>query len=74
MLVETSRCFFCGSVDLDNLKAEIALRRHGLQNLDQIPIFLFPEILICLSCGTATFTTLKDELRAIGERKATTRG
>jgi hypothetical protein len=34
----------------------------GLENIDKPVVWVFPEIVVCLDCGTAKFLVPEDEL------------
>jgi hypothetical protein len=39
----------------------------GLQNIDKPIVWVFPDLFVCLNCGTAEFAVPKDELRQLEE-------
>jgi hypothetical protein len=41
----------------------MAIHFPGLKNIDKPVVWVFPEVLICLDCGTAEFTMSEPELR-----------
>ena len=49
-------CFACGSSNLSQLRAEVALHIPGLKNIDKPTLFVFPDVRVCLDCGKACFT------------------
>jgi hypothetical protein len=39
----------------------------GLKNIDKPVMWVFPEVVVCLDCGTAEFTLPEAELRQIAK-------
>jgi len=64
------RCKSCGSENLANFTAEIAIHLPGLQNLDEPPVFVFPKLVVCLNCGTTEFVIPEGDLRLLGRKRA----
>ena len=62
------RCKSCQSTSQVELPAEIAIHFQGRQNLNTPHVFVFPDIAICLDCGSTKFTVPEAELRSIRER------
>jgi hypothetical protein len=60
-------CKSCGSV---KLTAEISIHFPGLKNLDRPAVWVFPELVVCLDCGTAEFVVPEAELRQLAKRDA----
>jgi hypothetical protein len=58
-------CRACGSENLGSFNGEIAIHFRGLKNIDQPTVFVFPELLICLSCGITEFVIPEGELRLL---------
>jgi hypothetical protein len=46
----------------EEFSAEMAVHLHGLKNLDNSGILLFPKLSVCLDCGYVQFTVPKMEL------------
>jgi hypothetical protein len=46
---------------------EINIHIPGTKNLDQPAVFVFPKVLVCLSCGLAEFTLLENELQRLAQ-------
>jgi len=40
----------------------MGIHRPGLRNIDKPTVWVFPELIVCLDCGTATFSVPEDEL------------
>ena len=60
----------CGSVNQSKLTAEISIHFPGLKNLDRPAVWVFPELVVCLDCGTAEFAVPEAELRQLAKRDA----
>jgi hypothetical protein len=39
----------------------------GLEGLDNPPVWIFPEIIVCLQCGFAEFSVPENELRKLAK-------
>jgi hypothetical protein len=51
--------------------SEIFIHFSGLNNLDKLPVMVFPTLSVCLNCGVvAEFTIPASELRALREQSA----
>ena len=48
-------------------KAEMNVHFPGLKNASRPSVWLFPEVLICLNCGAATFSVPSVELAVLAE-------
>jgi hypothetical protein len=46
----------------------------GLKNIDKPVVWLFPEIVVCLNCGTAEFVVPEAELRLLAKGDAAPTG
>jgi hypothetical protein len=64
------RCKSCGSKNLDNYSAEIALHFRGLANINKPHVFLFPSVVVCLDCGMAEFVIPERGLLQLTEGRA----
>lgn len=42
----------------------------GLKNIDKPPVFVFPQVLICLVCGHAEFAVPETELRLLAKYRS----
>lgn len=58
-------CKSCGSEKQTELGAEMNIRCPGLKGLDKPIIWVFPNVLVCFSCGSALFTIPEAELRQL---------
>jgi hypothetical protein len=56
---------FCGAQELS---AEVAIHFLGHENLNTPHVFVFPDILVCLDCGSTVFKVPDAELQSIRER------
>ena len=64
-------CKSCGSANQNKFSAEMGIHFPGLKNIDKPLVWVFPEVAVCLDCGTADFTVAEAELRQLeqsGER------
>jgi hypothetical protein len=55
-------CRLCESNHLSRVKAEIALHFPGLKNIDKPVVWVFPEVWVCLNCGTSEFSVTENQL------------
>jgi len=58
-------CKSCGSLNQSKFTAEIAIHFPKLKNTDKPVAWLFPELFVCLDCGTAEFVVPEEELRQL---------
>jgi hypothetical protein len=61
-------CKSCGSDKQSKFIAEIAIHFPGLKGLQKPHVMVFPELLVCLSCGNAEFTIHETELLRLLEK------
>ena len=45
-----------------SLSAEMGIHFLGLNNMDKPVVWVFPEVVVCLNCGTAEFAVPEEEL------------
>jgi hypothetical protein len=64
------RCKSCGSEDLREFTAEIAVHFLGLKNIDKPHVFIYPALIVCFDCGTAEFVVPERELSQLKEGRA----
>lgn len=64
-------CNSCGSFKQAKFRSEIDIHFPGLRNVNQRPVMVFPELVVCLNCGKAEFTVPKDELGQLAKCVAT---
>jgi hypothetical protein len=60
-------CKSCSSENQRKFSSEINVHFPGLKNLDKLPVFVFPQLLVCLDCGFAEFDLPQAEVRLLGE-------
>lgn len=58
-------CTSCGSKHNSKLGSEIGLHFKGISGLEKPMVFVFPEVVVCLTCGHAEFTVPETELRVL---------
>lgn len=63
----TLSCKSCGSRNLGNFSAEIAIHFPGRINLSKPHVFLFSEVLVCFDCGMAQLAVPDGELQQLAE-------
>jgi hypothetical protein len=51
---------------------EIGIHFPGLKNIDKPVVWVFPELVVCLDCGTAEFAVPETELRLLAKGDAAT--
>jgi hypothetical protein len=56
-------CRVCISENQSRFTTEIAIRLPGLT----MPVFLFPEVVVCMVCGFTEFSISETELRRLAE-------
>jgi hypothetical protein len=59
------RCETCGSEKVGRFVGEIVIHFPGASNIDKAPVFVFPELVVCISCGGARFFVPEDQLRLL---------
>ena len=67
-------CKSCGSVNQSKFTAEMAIHFPGLKNIDKPVVWVFPELVVCLDCGTAQFAVPEAELRQLAKGDAAAAG
>jgi hypothetical protein len=63
-------CKLCGSVNRKKFGAEMGIHFPELKDIDKPVVWVFPEVLVCLDCGTAEFAVPEAELRQLARRDA----
>ena len=58
-------CTFCASKKMGKFGGEIGLHFKGIAELEKPVVFVFPEVMVCLTCGHAQFTVPGEELRVL---------
>ena len=54
-------CTSCGSENVTKFGGEVGVAG----DIDELPVFVFPELVICLACGVAQFVVPEAELRRL---------
>jgi hypothetical protein len=52
----------------------MGIRFLGLKNIDKPVVWVFPELVVCLDCGTAGFAVPEAELRQLAKGDAAATG
>ena len=63
-------CKSCGSINQSNFRGEIAIHFPGLKNIDKPVVWVFPDLVLCLDCGTAEFEVPEAKLRLLAKGHA----
>jgi hypothetical protein len=64
---EVGMCCSCSSENQAKFNVEMNVHFPGLKNASRPSVWLFPEVLICLNCGSATFSVPSVELALLAE-------
>jgi hypothetical protein len=67
-------CKSCGSVNQKKFSAEMGIRFPGLKGIDKPVVWVFPDVVVCLDCGTAEFAVPEEELRQLAKGDAAAAG
>ena len=65
-------CTSCESHNQAEFTAEINLHFRGSRNIDNPGVFMFPNVSVCLDCGSSRFTIPEAELRKLKEGEGST--
>ena len=68
------RCKSCESVDQKKFIGEMGIRSPGLNGLNKPIVFVFPQLVVCMDCGTAEFVVPEAELRVLAKGDAAAAG
>ena len=60
-------CRLCGSENQKEFGAEINIHFPGREDLSKTAALVFPELRVCLDCGSAEFALAETELRLLRE-------
>ena len=55
-------------------RGEMVIHFRGLKNIDRPALWVFPELAVCLDCGTAEFAVPEAELRLLTKGEAASAG
>jgi hypothetical protein len=58
-------CKSCRSVNQNKFSAEMAVHSLGMKNIDKPVVWIFPDVVVCVDCGTAEFAVPEAELRQL---------
>jgi hypothetical protein len=61
-------CTSCGSENLGKFRGEIAIQSFWLEIPDETPVFLWPELAVCLDCGVARFAVPARDMRMLAAK------
>jgi hypothetical protein len=67
-------CKSCGSVNQKKFSAEMAIRFPERKDIGKPVVWAFPEVVVCLDCGTAEFAVPEAELRQLSKGDAAAAG
>ena len=67
-------CKSCGSINLRKFTAEMGIHFPELKNIDKPVVWVFPELVVCLVCGTAEFAIPEEDLRQLAKGDAASAG
>jgi hypothetical protein len=67
-------CKSCRSDKQSKFIAEIAIHFPGLKGIEKPHVIVFPELLVCLSCGNAEFDIPETQLRLLAKGDAAAAG
>jgi hypothetical protein len=67
-------CKSCGSANQSKFSAEMGIHFLGLKNIDKPVVWIFPELVVYLNCGTAQFAVPEAELRLLTKADAAAAG
>ena len=67
-------CKSYGSLNQSKFCGETAIHFPGLKNIDKPIVWVFPEVVVCLDCGTAEFALTEADLRQLAKSDAAAPG
>lgn len=68
------KCTSCGLDQQRKFTAEIAIHFPGLKEINKPIVWVFPELLVCLNCGWASFAVPETGLRVLAKDDAAAAG
>ena len=63
------RCTLCSSANEVQFSSEIMIHFKGRKHLVNPGVLAFPQMLVCLDCGSTRFTIPEDTLELLKDRK-----
>jgi hypothetical protein len=60
-------CRSCQAENVTEFGAEISIHFPAPERLDEPPVLVFPNLVVCLRCGFTNFTLPETELRQLAE-------
>lgn len=63
-------CRCCSSRNRSEFNAEVAIHFTGLKGLDKPIVWVFPKLLVCLTCGAAIFDVPRNELSVLAGKSS----
>jgi hypothetical protein len=67
-------CNSCNSLNQGKFSAEMCIHFPVLKNFDKPVVWVFPELVVCLDCGTAEFAVPEAEVRQLANGDARAAG
>jgi hypothetical protein len=67
-------CKSCGSVNQKKFSPKMQIHFPGLKDIDKPVVWVFPDVVVCLDCGTAEFAVPEEELRQLAKGNAAAAG
>jgi hypothetical protein len=58
-------CKSCASTNTGKFVSEVGIHFKGVDGLNKPIVFVFPELVVCLTCGHANFTIPETELKVL---------
>jgi len=68
------QCKSCRSSNQNKFIGEMGIRGSGWKNIDKPLVWVFPELIVCMDCGTAEFIIPEAELRLLAKGDAAAAG
>jgi hypothetical protein len=66
-------CNSCGSNQEKQFASELCIHFPGVENLSKPHVLEFPNIVVCLECGYASFRVSQTDLRLLQDNTSNTR-
>lgn len=58
-------CLVCQSSNQRTFPSELNIHFPGFEGLDRPTVWAFPQLLVCLDCGSTQFTLSDDQLKEL---------